>query len=234
MKHKFLLPVLVCSFQAMAQAPAGDLALNHNRLLREKTEEGVYKQIGNFKVTGSPYLFNEKNKGDLFSKEAKAYNIFLSYNTYNQEVEFYSSSNPDKALVKLPGEVDSFILQSNPEIGLLSPIKFVYGSTISSSDKSYFQVVYEGPRYGIYKKYKSELGYVSTNYIQSELRQFDMSFEYYYTDVAKKSIKKIKANSFNVTKEFKSVKDVSGIVKPDDFTISPDAAFRKIFEYLNQ
>ena len=227
------LSATLLSLAAFAQTN-GDLALNHNRLLREKTGEGVYKQIGNYRVVGSPYLFGEKNKGNLFSSEAKAYNIFLSYNTYNQEVEFYSTGNPDKPLIKEPGDADSFIIQPNLEIGLLTPLKFVYGSVIGSSEKAYYQELFAGHRFSIYKKYKSDLGIVSSNYIQSELRQFDLSFDYYYYDSEKKAMKKIKANNSNVIKEFKGVKDLYGIVTNDAFSTSPDDAFRKIFAYLNQ
>lgn len=210
-----------------------DLAINHNRLLREKNGEGVYKLIGTYKVIGTSYLFGEKNKGDIYSTDAKAFNIALSYNTYNQEVEFYSSSNPDKPLVKLPGELDSFVIQPNPELDITSPLKFIYGSHLGSTEKAYFQEVYAGAHFSIYKRYKSELDYVSSNYIQSELRQFELTREYYYYDAVKKIIKKIKPNSSAVIKEFKDVKDLSGIVAPDAFTTNPDAAFVKLFNYLN-
>jgi hypothetical protein len=100
-----------------------DLAINHNKLLREKQGDGVYKLIGTYKVIGTSYLFGEKNKGNLFTPETKAYNIALSYNTYNQEVEFYSSSNPDKPLIKSPGEVDSFSFSANPELELPNTIR---------------------------------------------------------------------------------------------------------------
>ncbi|MCX6318553.1 MAG: hypothetical protein NTW29_14770 [Bacteroidetes bacterium] len=210
-----------------------DLAINHNRLLRERTVEGAYKLIGTYKVIGTSYLFGERNKGDLYAKDAKAFNIHLNYNTYNQEVEFFSSSNPEKPLIKLPGEVDSFSFQSNPAIGITAPIKFVYGGLLGSTEKAYFMEVYKGARFSIYKRYKSELDYVSSNYVQSELRQFEMTREYYYADTEKKVFKKIKPNSSNVIKEFKDIKDVSGIVEPDAYTTNPDAAFIKLFTFLN-
>lgn len=218
---------------SFGQVANTDLAMNHNRLIREKTGDGVYKMIGPFKVVGTSYLFGEKNKGNLFSSVAKAYNIFLSYNTYNQEVEFYSASNPDKPLIKEAGEVDSFSILPSAELGITNTLKFVYGLMIGSTEKMYYQKVYAGKRFGIYKRYKSDLGYVSSNYIQSELRQFDLAFEYYYTDAEKKTIKKIKANASNVIKEFKSIKDLSSVATNDAFTTNPDDAFIKAFEYLN-
>lgn len=213
--------------------PAPDPAMRHNRLLMERTDGGVYQQIGTFKVKGNAYLYGGRNSGDMFSKEAKAYNIKLNYNTYNQELGFYSTSNPTQALIREPGELDSFIIHADPLPGINQPVKFVYGELTGSKEKAYFQEIYTGTKYSIYKKYRSELGYVSANYIQSDLRQFDMLLEYYYTD-AQKKMKKIKANESQVIKEFKNVKDLSGIVNPDDFAVAPDDTFKKLFEYLNK
>ncbi len=213
--------------------PAPDPAMRHNRLLQERTDEGVFTVVGAYKVKGSPNLFGGRNKGDMFSKEATAYNIFLSFNTYNQELGFYSTSNPDRLLVKEPGEVDSFILHSNAEMGISSPVKFVYGPLIGSKENSYFQEVFAGSKFSIYKKYRSELGYVSSNYIQPDLRQFDLVAEYFYSGTDKK-LKKIKAGTANVVKEFKGVNNLSGLIADDAFAINTDGAFRKVFEYLNK
>lgn len=211
-----------------------DNALNYNRLIIAKTADGAYKLVGVFKVVGTSYLFGEKNKGNMFSSEAKAYNIFLSYNTYNQEVEFYSSGNPDKPLIKAPGTVDSFLIKENVSLGINHPLKFVYGSHLGSSEKSYFLELYAGKRFSIYKRYKSDLGYVSTNYIQSELRQFDLLYEYFYLDTAKAGLKKLKPNTSSIIKELKNIKDISPVFTNDDFTRDQEAALRKAFEYLNQ
>lgn len=221
---------LACLSQAQQNI---DLAINHNKLLREKQGDGVYKLIGTYKVIGTSFLFGEKNKGNLFTPETKAYNIGLSYNTYNQEVEFYSTSNPDKPLIKSPGEVDSFFFLANPELELTHNIKFVYGTHLNSTEKAYFMEVYAGKRFSIYKRYKSELDYVSSNYIQSDLRQFELTRDYFYYDSEKKAIKKIKPNESNVIREFRDVKDLSGIVSADAFTTNPDGAFIKLFSYLN-
>jgi hypothetical protein len=211
-----------------------DPALNHNKLLQQHTSDGVYKLIGAFKVVGSSFLFGEHNSADIFAPEVKAYNIYISYNTYNQDVDFYSTSNPDVPLTREPGTLDSFILHQNIEMGILSPLKFVYGSVLGTKDKSYFLEISTGTRFSLYKKYKSELGYVSSNYVQSDLRQFDLVYEYYYTDTLSKSIKKLKPNSASIIKEFKEVKDVSPVTNVDDFSVNPEMALKKIFEYLNK
>ncbi|MEQ1676203.1 MAG: hypothetical protein ABL876_05870 [Chitinophagaceae bacterium] len=210
-----------------------DPALNHNRLLQQRNEEGKYKLIGAYKVIGSSFLFGEKNKGDVFSATEKAYNISVSYNTFNQELEFYSTSNPDKPLVKEPGSLDSFIIQQNKELGIGNPLKFIYGPLLGTSDKSYYLEVAAGERFTLYKRYKSELDYVSTNYVQSELRQFNLEYVYFYADKESKGLKKLKINASAIIKEFKSVKDLSGIINSDNLTVNQEDELRKIFEALN-
>jgi len=211
-----------------------DPALNHNRLIQQQTGEGVYKLIGTYKVIGTSFLFGQHHKGDMFATEAKAFNIFISYDTYNQELEFYSSSNPDKPLVKEPGTVDSFIIHQNAEVGIANPMKFVYGTALGVKDKYYFQEICKGQRFSLYKRYKSDLGYSSTNLAQTELRQFDLQVEYYYIDAENKGMKKIKPNATSVVKEFKAIKDLSSEITVDDFTANPEAAFCKAFSLLNQ
>lgn len=211
-----------------------DAALSRNKLLREQQGEGVYKLIGTYKVKGFSYLFAPKLNADIFSVKESASNIQITYDTYNQEIEFYSSSNLTTGLVKLPGEIDSFVLKQNTEAGIMQDIRFVYGPLIGATEKAYFQVIAGGSRFSVYKRYKAELGYVSDNYVQSELRQFDMLSDYFYYDAVTKKMKKIKLNLSNVTKEFKAVKDISGIATNDDFTSDPEGAVRNIFAVLNE
>ncbi len=208
-----------------------DPALNHNRLL---IADGTYQQIGTYKVKGSQYLFGQRHEGDLFSAKEKAWNIFISYNTYNQELEFYSNSNPEQPLVKEPGNLDSFIIHANTGAGIVNAMKFVYGSVLGTKEKYYYQELYKGNRFSLYKRYKSDLGYVSTNYADADLRQFDLAYEYYYTDSQGKGVKKIKPNSASVIKEFQEIKGLSGIVSNEDFQDNSEAAIRRAFEYLNK
>ncbi len=210
-----------------------DPALNHNKLLQQHNETGGYIIIGPYKVIGNSFLFGEKNKGNVFSASEKAYNISISYNTFNQELDFYSTSNPDKPLVKEPGSLDSFTILPGKDIAITSPLNFIYGPLLGTTDKFYYMEVATGERFNLYKRYKSELDYVSTNYVQSELREFDLQYEYFYADKEGKGLKKLKINASAIIKEFKSVKDLSGIVNSDNLTVNQEDELRKIFEALN-
>jgi len=199
-----------------------DPALNHNKLLQQQAGDGQYKLIGPYKVVGSSYLFGEHHLGDMVATEAKALNIYLSYNTYNQELEFYSTANPDNPFVKEPGTFPFF-----------SP-KTPNGPLLGLNDKLYLQEVCKGYRFSLYKRYTSDLGYSSANLAQSELRQFDLICDYYYTDSESKIPKKIKPNAAGVIKEFKSTMDLSAAINADEFTANPEASFCKAFGLLNQ
>lgn len=238
----FLLIVLLLATIIRTNAQAGitptvgyvDPAMGHNRLIREQTGDGVYKLIGPYKVVGTPFLFGDRNKGNLYSVEAIAVNIQLSYNTYNQELEFFSGENINRPLVKMPGEVDSFVFMANKSVGLTQDIHFVYGKFVGSSDKAYFQEVAAGPKMGIYKRYKSDLGYVSSNYVQSELRQFDLLFDYFIFNASTRSIKKLKYNPSNFQKEMNAYRDVSSVLTSDEFSTNPDETIRKAVQLIHQ
>ena len=209
-----------------------DPALNHNRLLRDQLGDGTYTLIGIYKVKGSPYLFAGKHNGDLFSPKEKAYNIEIRYNAYNQEVEFYSTSN-STPLVKTVGEVDSFIIKQDIASGITNDLRFIYGQLIGSSEKAYFQLVESGDRFSLYKRYKADIKYVSENYIQSELRQFELESDYFYYNAETKSLKKLKMNLASINKEFKSIPDVSAIITNDAFVNNPEEMLKKVIQAFN-
>lgn len=207
-----------------------DAAQSYNRLLIEKNSN-TYFRIYNFKVIGSPYLFGEKHEGSLFAKDGTTHNIFLRYNTFNQEVEFFSKENPLKPLVKAPDGIDSFNFRQNMAEGIAEDLLFIYGLHIGATDKSFYQLLSKGGKFNLYKKYKAELGIVSTNYVQSELRQFNLNYEYFYTVTATKTIKKLKATRNAIIQEFKNVKDLSEEL--ESFNVNPDKALINVFIKLN-
>jgi hypothetical protein len=234
----FSLTTLVCvciTFRGISQPGVTyiDVALNNSRMYLLENGERAFTLIGGYKVIGTPFLFSEKNPGDIFSEKETAYNLDLSYNTYNQEISFYSTANPNQPLMKKPGDLDSFTLYKNDRTGITSNLKYIYGPVIGASDKCYYQQVAAGSRFNLYKRYKTEIGFVSTNLIQSEIKQFDLSYEYFYSDSTVKGVKRLKQNVNSILKEFKPVKDLSGIIKDETFSLNPEEALKKAFEHLN-
>ena len=148
-------------------------------------------------------------------------------------MNFFSTSNPTEPLVKEIGEVDSFVLRKDSSMLLLNDIRFIYGPLVGSTEKSYFQVIQTGPVFSLYKRYKSELGYPTTNYAQSDLREFDLIAEYFYFDKKQAKFKKIKPNLSVLTKEFKSIKDITPVADKDAFVTEPEEVMKKIINYLN-
>jgi hypothetical protein len=224
---------LILSTALAQQASYFDPAQAYNRLLIEKNN-GTYRQVSNYKVTGTSFLFGEKNNGNVYATNEGGENIPLTYDTYTQSVDFYPSGS-SKALTKEPGTLDSFVIKRNPEAMLENDITFVYGSTLGSKDKAYFQVVSKGSKVSLYKKYTAQLGLVTTNIVQAELRQFDINVDYYYADSTGKGLKKLKISAKNLVKEFGAIKkDLSSIINEDDLMANRDNELKRLFTEINK
>jgi hypothetical protein len=205
---------LILSTAFAQQRSYFDPAQAYNRLLIEKGN-GTYRQVSNYKVTGTSFLYGEKNTGRIYAPAEAANDIPLTYDTYTQHVEFYPSGT--KVLTKEPGTLDSFVIRKNPETMLEDDITFVYGSVLGSKDKAYYMIMSKGPKVSLYKKYTATLGLVSTNIVQADLRQFEINVDYYYTDSTGKELKKLKVSSKNLAKEFSPIKnDLASIINEYD------------------
>ena len=228
----FLLLFKVTHVNAQA-ASYSDPAAAYLRILLEKSGEGSYQVIGNYKVIGTSYLFGEKLKGNVYTSKEQALNTLLSYNTYNHQLEVYQDNN-QKPLVKKVTEVDSFRLLSSISTPYKEDLLFVNPSYLDSSLKKFFVVqVKKGNRFSLYKAYKSDMIIVSTNYVQSDLRQFDLSYEYYYKDVTKPGLKKLKVNANNLKREFKDIIDISSYTNSESFGTDTEYVLKQIFTALN-
>ena len=210
-----------------------DPASGYLKLMLEKGGDGTYQQIGNFKVIGTSYLYGEKIKGSAYAGKDKSENIELSYNTYNQQLDVYVS-NSSKAFLKPANEIDSFILYKSKSSVFKNDLLFYSSKLISPSIKSSFlQVVYNGKRFSLFKAYNSTLDYVSTNYIQAELRQFTLDYSYCYYDSLTKQFKKLKLNKNKIINEFKFIKDFSELLDDDGFNNNPEEILKMLFTNLN-
>ena len=69
-------------------------------------------RIGNYKVTGTQYLFGNNVKGNFSFGLDKYSDVNLSYNTYNQTVELPNETG-NGFLIKSALEVDSFTMNKS-------------------------------------------------------------------------------------------------------------------------
>ena len=215
-------------FQSNAQSNL-EPALAYNLL--DIQNSGSYMVIGNFKVKGSPYLFGGKKKADIFAKKEFGSDVVLSYNTYNQDIEF--DMNGNIGLTKSVSEVDSFILKPDGDYNL-TDLFFINSALVGSDEKCFFQIVSEGSKYDLYKKYSSRLEISSTNYVQSDLRYFALSSDYYYLDKSVNKIKKIKLTKKGIINEFKATKDLSADIKDFNLGVETENVMKVIFTLLNK
>ena len=229
----FLFSLFVSRGLSAQQASYTDPASSYLRILLEKSGEGSYQQIGNFKVKGTSYLFGPKLNGDVYTPKEKALKTLVSYNTFNQQLEVFQNG-AETPLLFATNEVDSFKLLATARSSFSEDLLFYNSLIIDPSAKKFFlQKVATGLRFSLYKSYRSVMGYVSTNYVQSELRQFDLNYEYYYTDSVKPGLKKFKTGSNNLKKEFLYVADVSSITDNEDSNANLEYELKKIFALLN-
>jgi hypothetical protein len=125
------------------------------------------------------------------------------------------------------------VLAPDEKADRLMPWKFIYSTGVGETDKAYYLEIFSGPHYSLYKRYKAQLDYDNSNLGQSELRIFEITYEYFYSKPGTKGLKKLKPGVSNLIKEFKDVKDLNLVVDKDTFTANPEVEMRKAFKALN-
>ena len=228
-------PVLLCLLlSALLASSQRNVYNNHNKLVQNRAENGGYYLIGVFKVQGSPYYAKESVSGDMFSPDVIAATLQLRYDLYNQNVEFISSANPDQALVKEPGDLDSFILRKDEKRGVKEDMKFIYGTHIGASDKFYYAQLVKGSKFSLYQKLYCELAIPAGKMGAAEMREFERNVDYYYVIEATGVLKKLNASSNAVKKEFEDVKNLSEVLKKGSMFKKPAETMSSVFKYLNE
>lgn len=212
------------------QASYNDAAQAYNRLLIEKGN-GSYIRINNYKVTGTPYLFGGKNISDLFVSGKAHKNIEMSYNTFSNQIEVYTTNDSKNPLVMEEGAVDSFTISSKVDDSDPPNLTFICSKVLGADDKGFYLRMYDG-QFALYKKYNTTLGIVTSNYIESDLRQFELNYDYYYLNKNTGKLKKIKFNYNGLKKEFGTFKDISSVLDNGSFD-NRDKIISAIFEFLN-
>ena len=216
---------------AAAQAIAyTDPAQAFNKMVLDKSTSASFERIGSFKVIGTPFLYGDRNPATVYAKEGTVSGILASYNTYAQQLEVYQSNDDQKRLIKDAKTVDSFDLQPRGKMQM----HFVSAAHLGSSKvKGFLLLVSDGPSYQLYKRYTSDLGIVTSNYIDASLRQYDLDYEFYYLDRKTRSLKKIRLTAYDVQKEFKDKIDLSGMLGNSSLPSDPEGTLKMIITQLN-
>jgi len=235
MKISVAILALCCNLGAFAQPYNGsynfnvDPAAAYNKYLVRQSAR-TYIQVGPYKVLGTYFLFGADHPGNFYSKSETASNIRLSYNTYNQDVSFTSSSNPDKPLVKEAGTLDSFVLKADSLIA--TDMTFIYGAVLKTDEKSYFQrITNPSGSMVLFKRFKSTIG-IPSNYIEAELREFELERNFYYYDSKKKTLTKLKTGYSWLKKEFSGVKNFDSLIDRNELEANPELALTKFISAL--
>lgn len=223
--------VKICTINAQASSYTDPAQVYVKLLLEKNPMEKI--RVGPYSVIGTPNLFGDNLTTIIYFKKSNSVTTTASYNTYTQDLEINQNGKLGSYHID---EIDSFYLEPHPinKEEATAPMFFINGYHIYTESKFYYQQVYRGNRFCLYKKYYSDLGYVSTNIVQSELRQFDLKYDYYYTDTITKKLKKIKLSNASVIKEFKKIKNVSNIIGDEQIIANPEAILTKIILYLNE
>lgn len=211
-----------------------DPAQRYNQYILDNMNN-VYTLVGNYKVMGTPYLFGGKHGGSIYHKGIKGDVASFLYNTYSQQLEMQDEKDKEAMFKIKVADIDSFLVDiESPQSGK-TKLKFINSNIYGFKDAFILQVIVDsGSRYSLYKKYYSTLGVVTTNIMQSNLKQFELNIEYYYGDTATHEIKKLKPNAKAVTKEFKLKGKPVQLLESDHFSADPEAVLKDVFGEMNK
>jgi hypothetical protein len=233
MRQFLFLSLLLATLNAFSQQAAyTDPAQAYNKIVLDNHGNvNEYTRIGSFKVQGTQMLYGGKQKGTVYTPSGTGNNVTLSYDTYYQRLEILHGEQ--NVMMKEAKEVDSFSITVKINEAE-QQLNFINASQLKPGSNFFLQEVVTGGRFRLYKKYISELGMVSTNYIEPGLRQFDLNYEYYYVDTNAKELKRLKPNINSIVKEFKAMKDVTPLLDKENFNYNPEVAMIKVFVELNK
>ena len=225
MKTLLLTAIIICNVTlANAQSLSyTDPAAGFNRMMLENNS-GTYVQIGNYKVQGTSKLYGGKLETEIYGTDSKSVmRATASYDSYLKLVEVYEEAS-QKVINVL--NVDSFVSYSQAN----TPLKFLAPKFVDVSKKGFFQVVLVQSNITLYKYYDCALAIPSNNYVNSALREFDITFEYYYKDAATNELIPIKNNYKALVALLKKHVNVVDLVDRTTYNMNVENSLITIFK----
>jgi hypothetical protein len=190
-----------------------------------------YKRIGAFKVKGNSLVLEGNNVSDLYSSLGPGANFPIVFDAYTQELSIMLENR--KEVVKLTfDEVDSFIVKVDTDKKYAEPTTFVNAYKIDESKKLYLQKLTSGPKYNLYKSFFTELRPAAMDLAQTNVREFEIVYEYYYLSAGGKEFIKIKKNAKSVKKLFEKDKDLIDKLEKN-FSQNFEATLVTFFDEIN-
>ena len=214
--------------QAVSFFDAGQAFLKLNLEINDQ----VYTRISQYKVLGTQYLFGKQVNGNVYTEKEVGNNVQLSYNTYDQSLEIPLSNGTVK---KTAAEIDSFTFVKDDKSFYKENYNFVSSNKYEPKNPFFLLKLVLGNKYEFYKKYYTLLGVVSTNYIQSELKQFDLKYEYYYVDLLStdKKLQKLKTSKSSLKKTFSTSTQAMALLDSEGFDGNDENILKTLFIVLN-
>jgi hypothetical protein len=201
MKFYFIPILLLFTCTLFAQ-----LERSYNPLLTinysDNTQGQSNRQIGNYKVKGSSYLFNDTFTTTVFHNGSFFAGNKATYDTYFQKVE--NIDNASQMSVFNLADVDSFkVFYTDKETGIVYNKIFINSKLVDSAKNTFLEKVAEGAKISLYKSYTCTLeDYVATYATTTGYKQFKQVTEYYYLTPETKKLVKIKLTEKELKKAF--------------------------------
>ncbi len=195
------------------------------------TEGQVHYPIGNFKVKGSPYLYDMVFSVDFFQKGTNYASKLATFDTYRQLLEHKDEAN-NQVIGFDVTLIDSFFLTYKKGRYNFDKTKFINATLFDTKYKFFAQEIGRTSKITIFKSYKSVLGSYGSG-IQAgtggnPYKQFNLETQYYYQLAGQKELVKISFKEKAFIKAFESLHDVSGLFL-DGFGENTD---RQLAEYM--
>jgi hypothetical protein len=208
-----------------------DPAVAYNKILLDKGYRGTYQNIGAFKVTGSPYIYGETMKGDVYHNGKVAKDVVYKINNYSKSLQI-ATDVPGQYFMVSIDDLDSLVLPAAKNEFLNANLTFISSKTLDSKKNCFLEQLQRGNRYTLFKSYTTELAIPADNYIQSDLREFKLEVEYFYADNQMPgTLSSLKTNKKALIKTFKE-SNAAEILDNMSLTGNMDLALAKFFNFL--